>query len=93
MQYLHTSAHDEALQILSSKDFQKTFDDIRTGKKVHVEISKNAEAELDGIYKLAEKMQVRGTPRVYIIDEKNQKIVDIINGANTQKFEQYLEQK
>lgn len=89
----HKKAREWSEINLSSKNFQKTFDEILKDKiPTDIKITKDAKKQLAEMEKLGAELKVTGTPKIYVIDEKNQKVVDVINGANIPKLESYFEE-
>ncbi|EKJ6088800.1 DsbC family protein, partial [Campylobacter coli] len=40
---------------------------------------------------LGEKLNIMGTPKIFIVDKKENKIIDVIDGANLEKINSYLD--
>ena len=95
--YLPLSFHQNAKkwseQILSSKDIKAAMKQVRTTQKdLDVKITKEAQKTLQATMNLAEKLNINGTPKVFIIDTKNKnKLVEVIEGANLQKIQEFLD--
>lgn len=86
----HKNAREWSLDILSSTDPKQVLADIKTGKEVKIKHTKEAKAQLAKMEALAKKMNVTGTPKLFVIDKTANKIVDVINGANIPQIEKYL---
>ena len=87
---MHKHGREWALKILSSKDTDKAFNDVIQHNIPNVKVTKEAEDTLKKMQDLGKKLNVQGTPRIYVIDVKEQKIVDIMNGIDAKKLEVYL---
>jgi thiol:disulfide interchange protein DsbC len=88
----HKNAKEWSEIALSSKDFKKALEDIHSGNILKISITEDAKKQLEQMETLAKELKVTGTPKIYIIDEKEQKIVDVINGADIPKLEKYIKQ-
>ncbi len=88
----HQNATPWSLDILSSKDPYKTLHEIKNGKDIHITHTKEAQAQLDKMIAKAEGLGITGTPKMYVIDKNEKKIVSVINGADIAKIKKYLEQ-
>jgi thiol:disulfide interchange protein DsbC len=89
--YFHPHAHKWALQILSSKDKLKAIKSIeKTNKDLNVKITKEAKETLKNTQALAKKLNINGTPTMFVIDTKTNKVVDKINGANIPKIQKWI---
>ncbi len=86
----HKNAKDWSEIALSSKDFKQTLNDIHSGNIPTVELADAAKKQLEEMELLAKELKVAGTPKIYVIDEKEQKIVDVVNGADISKLEKYI---
>jgi len=88
----HKNAKEWSEIALSSKDFKKALEDIHSGNIPKISITEDTKKQLEQMETLAKELKVTGTPKIYIIDEKEQKIVDVINGADIPKLEKYIKQ-
>ena len=89
--YFHKNAKKWALQILSSKNKKEAIDTIeKTNKDLDVTITQKAKKTLKNTQDLAQKLNIRGTPTMFVIDTKTNKVIDKIDGANIPKMEQWL---
>lgn len=86
----HKNAREWSLDILSSTNPKQILADIKSGKQVKIKHTKEAEARLAKMEELAKKLNVTGTPKLFVIDKNANKIVDVINGANIPQIEKYL---
>ena len=88
----HKNAKKWSLQVLSSKDKLKAIQTIKKTKKdLDVEVTNKAKKQLEEMIKVAQKVDVRGTPKIFVIDKKQNKVAEIINGANILKVKKYLD--
>lgn len=89
----HQNAKKWSGQILSSKDIKEAMRQIRTTQKdlSGVNITKEAENTLKATIALGEKLNITGTPKIFVIDKKEQnKVIAIIDGANLEKISEFL---
>jgi len=86
----HKNAKAWSLDILSSKNPKQTASDIKNGKFAKITHTKEAISQLAKMEEIAKELKITGTPRLYVIDKKLGKVVDVINGANIPKIEKYL---
>ena len=86
----HKNAREWSLDILSSASPKQALADIKSGKEVKVNHTKKSKDQLSKMEALAKKLNVTGTPKLFVIDKKDSKIVDVINGANIPQIEKYL---
>lgn len=89
----HQNAKKWSEQILSSKDIKAAMKQVRTTQKdLEVKITKEAQKTLQATMKLAQKLNINGTPKVFVIDTKDKnKLVEVIEGANLQKIQEFLD--
>lgn len=88
---IHEHAKDLSLQILSSKNPKSTIDAIhRTGKGDGIKITKEAEEKLDRMTKLADKLHIAGTPKIFVVEKDGNGVVGTINGADLKKIDEFL---
>ena len=87
----HKNATPWSLDILSSKDPKKTAKEIKNKNYPKIDHTKEAKDQLAKMITLATELGITGTPKLYVIDTKEKKVVDVINGANIPKIEHYLE--
>ncbi len=87
----HKNATPWSLDILSSKNPLNTIHDIKNGKETKIEHSKEAQLQLDKMIAKAESLGITGTPKLFVIDKKQKKVIDVINGADIPKIKKYLE--
>ncbi|KGI56039.1 DsbC family protein [Campylobacter sp. MIT 97-5078] len=89
----HQNAKKWSGQILSSKDIKLAMKQIRTTQKNlnDVSISKEAENTLKATIALGEKLNITGTPKLFVIDKIEQnKVVAVIDGANFERINEFL---
>lgn len=86
----HKNAKEWSEIALSSKDFKQALNDIHSENIPTVELTDAAKKQLEEMEILAKELKVEGTPKIYVIDEKEQKIVDVVNGADIPKLEKYI---
>lgn len=86
----HKNAKRWSLDVLSSKEPLKTLEDIKSGKEPKLSHTKQAEEQLSKMEALGKELNITGTPKLFVIDKKENKIVDVINGANIPQIEKYL---
>ena len=86
----HQGAKEISLKILSSPNPSKTFLDYKKDKNIikNIKISSKAKIRLKNMMSLYEKLNLNGTPMMFVI--KNKKIVDFIKGADINKISKYL---
>ncbi len=83
----HKNAKDCSLKALSSKDLKQAIKDIKENKIPNVEITETAKKDFQAMQDLSNKLKVNGTPRIIVIDKKENAIVDSIEGANLEAIE------
>ncbi len=84
---IHPKAREKSLLFIAGKDlFSKK--QIK-GVQPTLEMSK-AQGVLAKMESLAKELNITGTPKLFIIDKKDNKIAKAINGANIPQIEQYL---
>lgn len=86
----HENAKEWSQIALSSKDFKKALEDIHSGNVPKTTITEDAKKQLEKMEDLGKELKVTGTPKIYVIDEKEQKIFDVINGADIPKLKKYI---
>jgi len=87
----HPHAKKWALQILSSKNKKKAIEAIeKHNKDLNVTITDEAKKTLLATQKLAKELQINGTPTIFVIDTKTNKVIDRIDGANIPKINSWL---
>ncbi len=86
----HKHAKDWSLDVLSSKEPAKTLEDIKAGKDVKIKHTQQAEAQLEKMMTLAKSLNITGTPKLFVIDKNENKIIDVINGANIPQIQKYV---
>lgn len=86
----HKNAKEWSQIALSSKDFKKALEDIHSGNVPKTTITEDAKKQLEKMEDLGKELKVTGTPKIYVIDEKEQKIFDVINGADIPKLKKYI---
>ena len=90
--YFHPHAKKWALQILSSKDKLKAIKTIeKTNKDLNVTITKKAKETLKATEALARKLNIRGTPTIFVIDTKTNKVIAKIDGANIPQINRWIQ--
>lgn len=90
----HRSAEQWSLEILSAKDTKKAMSDIFNNQKsIGVKINDNAKSTLKNMTDLAKKLGISGTPNIYVLDKRQNRIVDIVRGANTTKLDIFINTK
>ena len=80
------------IKALSSKDLKQAIKDIKENKIPNVEITETAKKDFQAMQDLSNKLKVNGTPRIIVIDKKENAIVDSIEGANLEAIEKYQKQ-
>lgn len=88
----HKNAKEWSQIALSSKDFKKALEDIHSGNVPKTTITEDAKKQLEKMENLGKELKVMGTPKIYVIDEKKQEIVQIVDGANIPKLKEFLKQ-
>lgn len=88
----HKNAKEWSQIALSSQDFKKALEDIHLGNIPKISITEEAKKQLEKMEALGKELKVTGTPKIYVIDEKKQEIVQIVNGANIPKLKEFLKQ-
>ena len=87
----HKNADKWSKQLLSAKDFKSAFTELRkTQKDLNVNISPQAEKTLEDMKQLGEKLNIMGTPKLIVVDKTQNKVIDVIDGANMSKIDSYL---
>lgn len=87
----HKNAEKWSLYALSSNDFKQSLLDIENGKNDdNLKITNTAKEQLEKMRIKASKLNVTGTPKMYVI--KNNKIISVINGADISKIEKALKE-
>lgn len=90
----HKNAKNWSQIILSSKDFKKTLIEIQEGKEYgNIKITDEAKKQLEYMEELGKELKISGTPKIFIINEKNGEVVGIVNGADIKKLESFLKLK
>jgi thiol:disulfide interchange protein DsbC len=87
----HKNAKAWSLDILSSKNPKQTASDIKNGVYKKYEHTKEAKEQLEKMIALATELNITGTPKLFIIDKIEKKVVDVINGADIAKMKKYLD--
>ncbi len=89
---IHPHAEQWSKEILSAPDFKEALIKLReTQKDLEVKITPQAEQTLKNMRELGEKLNIMGTPKLLVVDKKKKKIIDVIDGANMQKINSYLD--
>ncbi|WP_353477334.1 thioredoxin fold domain-containing protein [Campylobacter jejuni] len=89
---IHPHAEQWSKEILSALDFKEALIKLReTQKDLEVKITPQAEQTLKNMRELGEKLNIMGTPKLLVVDKKEKKIIDVIDGANMQKINSYLD--
>ncbi|MFA6137447.1 MAG: thioredoxin fold domain-containing protein [Sulfurimonas sp.] len=86
----HKNARNLSELALSSLDFKKTLNEIHDGAIPDIKITNDAKKQLENMEELGKALKVAGTPKIYVISQKDNKIVDVVNGANIPQLEKYL---
>ncbi len=86
----HKNAEKWSLNVLSSKEPLKTLNEIKSGKEVKVAHSNTAKEQLAKMVALAKELNITGTPKLFVIDKTDNKVIDVINGANVPQIQKYL---
>ena len=90
--YFHPHAHKWALEILSSKNKLKAINQIeKTNKDLNVAITQEAKNTLKATTALARKLNIRGTPTLFVVDLKTGKVISKIDGANIPVIRKWIE--
>jgi thiol:disulfide interchange protein DsbC len=87
----HKNAKAWSLDILSSKNPKQTANDIKNGTYKKYEHTKEAKEQLEKMIALATELNITGTPKLFIIDKNDKKVIDVINGADIAKMKKYLD--
>ncbi len=87
----HKNAKAWSLDILSSKNPKQTASDIKHGIYKKYEHTKEAKEQLEKMIALATELNITGTPKLFIIDKNEKKVIDVINGADMAKIKKYLD--
>lgn len=87
----HKNAKAWSLDILSSKNPKQTASDIKHGTYKKYEHTKEAKEQLEKMIALATELNITGTPKLFIIDKNEKKVIDVINGADMAKIKKYLD--
>lgn len=88
----HPHAEKWSKEILSAPNFKDAFLKLReTQKDLNIKITSQAEQTLKNMKLLGEKLNIMGTPKIFIVDKKENKIIDVIDGANLEKINSYLD--
>lgn len=88
---MHRNAEKWSLEALSSKDVRKALETIRnTEKDLDIEITTKAKDQLAKMVSISKKYGINGAPKIFVIEKNSSKVVDIINGANINKINEYL---
>lgn len=88
----HPHAEKWSKEILSAPNFKDAFLKLRkTQKDLNIKITSQAEQTLKNMKSVGEKLKIMGTPKIFIVDKKENKIIDIIDGANLKKINSYLD--
>lgn len=87
----HKNAEKWSLEILSSKDLKKAMKEIKvTGKDLKIKIKPQAKEQLKKMKALAKKLGITGTPKIFVVEKNGNKVVEIIDGANIPKINEFL---
>ncbi len=90
--YFHPNAKKWALEILSSKDKLKAIKQIeKTNKDLNITITQKAKETLKATQALAKKLNIKGTPTLFVVDLKTGKVVAKIDGANVPLIKKWIE--
>ncbi len=87
----HKNAKVWSLDVLSSKNPKQTASDIKHGTYKKYEHTKEAKEQLEKMIALATELNITGTPKLFIIDKNEKKVIDVINGADMAKIKKYLD--
>ena len=88
---LHPKAFYKSQQLLSNQDeFSDTLMKIRNDENITILVSKESEEKVLKMMKLAEKLNISGTPMTLVFDKKKKIIIDFIEGADIGKFKNYI---
>ncbi|MDD2698179.1 MAG: DsbC family protein [Arcobacteraceae bacterium] len=87
----HQNAKPWSLDILSSKNPKQTASDIKHDIYKKYEHTKEANNQLEKMIALAKELNITGTPKLFIIDKVEKKVIDVINGADVAKMKKYLD--
>ncbi|MGD9718760.1 MAG: DsbC family protein [Sulfurimonadaceae bacterium] len=87
----HKNAKELSLKALSAKDFKQAHSEAKKGNVTSVDkITDEAKTKLEAMMKLAEELGVKGTPKTFVVNTAENKVIGVINGADVPKFEKYL---
>jgi thiol:disulfide interchange protein DsbC len=93
---MHPNAKEKSLKILSANDFKKTFLDYIDSKLDlnKIIITEKARKKLDNIQRVIKDLKVQeATPQIYVINQKNKKVVSLIRGADLKSIDKFLNEK
>ena len=85
----HKNAEDWSLKALSSKDFKQALKDIKQNKIPDVKITDQAKKEFKEMQDIVNKLKVNGTPVIIVVDKKEKKIVQRIDGADLKTIDKF----
>lgn len=87
----HKNAEKWSRQILSAPDFKSALIKLRQSQKdLDVKINEKSQEELKKMKELGISLNIQGTPKLFVVDKNSKKIIDVIDGANMQKINDYL---
>lgn len=90
--YFHPHAHTWALEILSSKNKLKAIEQIeKTNKNLNVTVIQKAKDTLKATQALAKKLNIEGTPTMFVVDLKTDKVIAKIEGANIPLIRKWIQ--
>lgn len=85
----HANAKDWSLKALSSKDLKQAIKDIKKNKIPEVKITEQAKKEFSEMELMVNKLGVNGTPKIIVIDKKDNQIVKSIDGADIKEIDKF----
>jgi thiol:disulfide interchange protein DsbC len=92
-QKLHPKAFYKSQQLVSNQDkFSNILMKIRSDENITVSVSKESEEKVLEMMKLADKLNISGTPMTLVFDKKKKRIIDFIEGADIGKLKNYIKE-
>lgn len=89
----HKNAKKWSLEILSAKNFKNAMHISRTTQKdQNIVITQKAKDTLKAMQTKAEKLNIQGTPQIFVINKAKNSIVEKVHGANIPKLSKYIKE-
>ncbi len=90
----HPNAEKWSLEILSAKDFKQAMHITRTTQKdQNIKITQKARDTLKKMQEKSAKLQIQGTPMIYVLDKAKNIVVEQIEGADIARFSKYIKEE